>query len=66
MEPVTPAYVFLATSTPVRLLTENLLIHNLYTLFCVWRGPLRCRIGAFLCDWGTPEGHNTKEFRALV
>lgn len=68
IEPVTPAYVFFATSTPVRLLLENFLIHNLCTLFCVWRGFFCVAAQVPLCvtDWGMSAGDNTKEICALV
>src|SRR5205807_7517250 len=40
-----PPCVFLATGTQVRLLLQNHVIHNLYTLFCVW-----ARLSASPCD----------------
>src|SRR5215470_8735939 len=46
-----PAYAFFATGTQVRLLLQNYVIHNLYTLFCVWGGFVRRRAIASLCDY---------------
>src|SRR5215472_6564788 len=37
--------VFFATGTQVRLLLQNYVIHNRYTLFCVW-----ARLSALPCD----------------
>src|SRR6516162_4188040 len=55
--------VFFATGTQVRLLLQNYVIHNRYTLFCVW-ARLTCdavRLCFCVTVWGTPTSHITKD-----